>query len=314
MMVQQNPAIRTWRGSPYRNFEDFFSNKGVEIQCFSINPSRRTTIIGKQGTCLTFFPFTLIDHEGKLVDENVEIQLIEVFSKMEMILSGKVTTSEDRLLESGGQFCIQGFQNGKPIKLISPIRVALPVRCKLKNALAMHLFQGSTSKTRGFQSGRVFDWTQSSSKPLPIRKIADKKYFHFEIAHFNWWNCDYYFSKRRSKTMVSARPVCHVGYFDDMTAYLVFEHLQSVARMYKGEHGFTSFNIPTNEAATVIMMALQNGQLYFGKKYIPKTSNKLVYVSMEEVNEEELLDFLKRAQIGKLSFSPVAQYLDQLRK
>lgn len=293
MMVQQNPPIRTWRGSPYRKFEAFFSNNGVGVQYFSIDAGRRTTIIGKHGTRFTFFPFSMINPAGELIKGTVDIKLTEVFSKLEMILTNKVTTSEDRLLESGGQFCLEAFQNNQPVNLITPIKVALPVRCKLKNALAMHLFQGSLSKTRDFQSDRIFDWTQVSNKPLSIQKVGPKKFFQFQIMDFTWWNCDFYFSKRRSKTMVSAKHVSHLECFDDMTAFLVFEDLQSVARMYKGEHSFTSFNIPTRQSATMVMMALQDGQMYFGKKYIPRTSNKLIHVPLEEVNEEDLLGALE---------------------
>jgi hypothetical protein len=78
-----------------------------------------------------------------------------------------------------------------------------------------------------------------------------------------------------------------------MSAYVVFEKLHSVARMYKGEHSFTSFNIPTRQSATVVMMALQDGQLYFGKNYISKTSNKLIHVTLEEVSELEMLEALR---------------------
>lgn len=293
MMAQPNPTVRIWRSSPYRSFEEFFSKNGVGAQYFSLDPFRRTTIIGRCGTRFTFYPFSLVDHTGKLIEKEVEVKLTEVYSKKEMILTDKVTTSEDRLLESGGQFCIEAFYEGQPVHLNAPLTVEVPVRCKLRNALAMHLFQGSISKTRGFQAERGFDWTQASNKPLSIRKIGQRKFFYFQITDFNWWNCDFYFSKRCSKTMVSARHVCHHDDFDDMVAFLAFDHLNSVARLYRGEHSFTSFNIPAKQSATMLMMALRDGQLYFGKRHISKTSNKLIYVKLEEVSEEETLEELQ---------------------
>ena len=92
--------------------------------------------------------------------------------------------------------------------------------------------------------------------------------------------------------MVSARQVSHIEKFDDLVAYLVFKDLNSVTRMYPGEHHFTSFNIPVKQAATVVMMGLHQKQLYFGTQAIDRTSNKIVYVNLDGGSESQLLTVL----------------------
>jgi hypothetical protein len=294
MMSQSNSGVRAYQGSPYRTFEEFFSKNGVQSQVFSINPCRRSTLVGEKGTRLTVFPFSLVDALGRPVEGEVEISLKEVFSKKEMVLSNRVTTSEDRLLESGGQIFVQAFQSGRPLQLSGPMAVELPLRNRLRNPLGMRLFKGAVSITRAFRSGRDFDWEMVSNKPVNIRVLNGSKYFAFNLTEFNWWNCDYFFAKKGARTMVSARCVSQIEEFDDLTAFLVFRDTNSVARMYPGEHSFTSFNIPLKLAAAVVMMGIYDGQLFLGTCEIDQTSNKLLHVRMGPVTEEELLKNLDK--------------------
>lgn len=294
MMTQPNLMVRTMQGSPYRTFDEFFSKHGVPTQVFSINPARRTTIVGKQGTRLTIFPFSLSDVFGNPVEGEVEIFLKEVFSKKEMVLSDKVTTSEDRLLESGGQFFVKACKNLRPLQLSQALSVQLPVREKIGNPLAMKLFVGSTAVTRAYRSKSAFDWKLASNKAVTVRRIGGKKYYSFDINEFNWWNCDYFFAKRTTRTMVSVKTNMPYDYFDDQAAYLIFKNNNSVARMYFGRHHFSSFNIPINLAAAVVVMGIRAGQLYCGKQFIPKTSGGSVMVQMEATTERGLLETLDK--------------------
>lgn len=293
MMIQPNPMVRTLQGSPYQSFKEFFTQNGAQAQVFTINPSRRTTVVGENGTRLTFFPFSLVNGNGNLVDGEIEIRLREIVNKREMVLSDMVTTSEDRLLESAGQFQVQAFKNGRLLKLIKPFSVQLPLRGELSNPLGMKLFLGSTSTTIAFQGKRPFDWRQLSKKPVKIKKIVEKKYFSFDLEEFNWVNCDSFYAKKIPKTMVSAKFVCPVEDLNDQVAYLVFRDINSVARMYYGGHSFTTINIPVNLSARVLIMGLRQGRLYFGQTEIENTSTQMAHLHLFPLMEEELLQALR---------------------
>lgn len=286
--------VHTLKGCPYRRFSEFFAKHGVQDQVFHINPARLTTLIGAKGTRLTFHPFSFINPLGRVVDDEVEIRLKEVFSKKELILSGRVTTSEDRLLESGGQVQIQAFQNGQALQLLRAANVEIPVRPNLRNALAMRLFRGSLSTVMGVNASSTFDWQMVSDRPIKVRRISGKKYFSFEIEQFNWFDCDQFIAKRASKSMVSVQYICpYVDQLEDKQALLVFQDADAVAHMYNRQNRFTSFNVPSKMPVDVLVMGLHNGLLYLGKSTIKKTTNRIIRVALKPIEEGDLVRILQ---------------------
>jgi len=290
MITDPTPVVRTISGSPYRTFEEFFLKNGAEAQVFRINPTRITTIVGKKGIRLTFSPFSLCDVFGKPTTETVTIKLIEINTRPGMLRADKVTISEDRLLESAGQFFIQASQNFLPIELNQPIAVELPLNNTLRNPLAMRLYEGSISTTRSFGSERAFDWKPvGAGKALKIKKRGNQKYCTFELDQFKWFSCNHQLARRASRTMVSAKMICPVQELDDQVAFLVVQDVNAVARMYPAGKKFTIFNVPVKKPVQVLILGLHQGQLYFGRVLIEKTSSRLVPVPMHPVSEQDLL-------------------------
>ncbi len=289
MRSDHTPVVRTLSGSPYRSFGEFFTKNGTAAQSFLINPSRRTTIIGAQGTRLTFFPLSFCDVSGNPVQEEVEIKLIEIFSRPMVVCSGKASTSQDRFLETAGLIYLQGSQNLLPLELSRPVAVELPVATSLRNPLGMRLYAGSTSTTRPFSAEKVFDWKPVENQDVRVRKIGDRKHFTFELDHFNWFSCSYLFAKRANRTMVSARMISPVRKLDDQVALLVFKEVNAVGRMYLSGNKFTLFNVPANMPASVVVMGLEGGTLYYGRNDLEKTSSQLVHVPMDPISEPDLV-------------------------
>ncbi len=286
--------VRTLKGSPYQSVSEFFDYNGAKAQRYRLDPTRRTVLVGEKGTRLTFPPFALVDVSGRIVTEAVEILLTEIFSKSEMLLSDKVSTSEDRLLESGGQLLMQAVLDHQLLDLQKPVTVELPVNPALNNPVAMRLFEGSTTKTRAFCSDRAFDWKLVSRRTVPVVKVGGKKFFRFLLHRSRWVNCDYFFAKHGSRTMVSVRCISQTEEIEDQAAFLVFRDFNAVARMYPGGRGFTSFNIPTRLAATVIVIGLAGGQLYFGATEVDKMSRRLIPVELYPAGESTILEYIQQ--------------------
>lgn len=291
-MSDSNPVVRTLSGSPYRSFNEFFAKNKVSFQSFLINPARRTTIISEGGTRFTFFPFSLCDVFGNPVQEEVEIRLLEVFTRSEMLRSARVTTSQDRLLETAGQLYIQASQNLLSVELRQAVKVEMPVNEDLRNPLAMRLYAGSTSTTRPYSSEKGFDWEPLTDKSLKIKKINGRKYFSFELDRFHWFSCNHLFARRANRTMVSTRMIFPGRELDDQAAFLVFRDVNAVARLYPAGNKFTIFNVPVNMPASILTLGLERGQLFFGMSAIEKISSQLVNVEMHPVTEAVLLERL----------------------
>jgi len=289
MLSGFSPKVSTTDGRPFEKLEDCFSLHGLSPQTFAIDPNRHSTIVGKNGAHINIPPQSLVDFSGQLVSGEVQLQLLEVFTKREIVLSQTFTTSEDKLLEMGGQLFLQATQNYLPLKLIKPIPVDIPMVQGIRNPVAMRLYQGSTSITRSFGESPVFDWKSSEKKKLPISKLNGHKYYRFYLLDFDWVGCGGLPARRSQHSMVSAKYVNALGELDDSMAILSLDHRRSVVRMHNSGHRFTSFNLPLKEPAHLMVFGLREGRLFAGMTQIPKLSNKLIRVELKAVDEEDLL-------------------------
>ncbi|NET36690.1 MAG: hypothetical protein F6K19_32460 [Cyanothece sp. SIO1E1] len=279
-------------------FQTFLEAHALPAQSFVVNPSRRTTVVGKLGTRLTFFPNSFIDSAGQVVTDTVTVQLREVFSKEEMIFTGLPTTSEDRLLESAGQFHLQAKAGSRELSLQKGVNVELPIRDEINNPVAMRLFRGSSSSTRAYRSGFNFDWELASDQHLNLVKNIGKRYFHFSIDQLNWWNCDS-FVKARQKVMLSVKMETVIEEFEDRLAFLVFKDINAAVRMYPTGRRFSAINIPTQLSASLLVMASAKGQLYLGEADVLRTSNRMLRLPIQPIDENDLIREIRQLASGK---------------
>lgn len=278
-------------------FQTFLEAHALTTQSFAVNPTRRTTVVGKLGTRLTFFPNSFMDSAGQVVSDTVTVQLREVFSKEEMIFTGLPTTSEDRLLESAGQFHLQASVGSRELSLRKGVTVELPIRDEISNPVAMRLFRGSSSSTRAYRSGYNFDWELANDQHLNLVKNIGRRYFHFTIDQLNWWNCDS-FVKARQKVMLSVKMETLIEAFEDRLAFLVCRDINAVVRMYPTGRRFSAINIPTQLTASLLVMASAKGQLYFGEAEILRTSNRMLRLPIQPIAEDDLIRKIRRFAKG----------------
>lgn len=294
MTLPTKVPATTPQGGQVFAFQPFLQTFCRPAQTFVINPSRRTTIVGQQGTRLTFYPGSFTDHLGNPQMEQVTLKLTEVFSKDEIIFSGLPTTCEDRVLESAGQFRLEATAKNAELSLRKEVTVELPVPDHVSNPMAMHLFQGSESSTRAFRSGYNFDWHQEGAKPLTLVKSMGRRYFHFSIDQLNWWNCDSFY-KSRQKAMLSIKMGTHIEEFEDKLAFLIFKDINTVVRMYPMGHRFSAMHIPTQMSVSILCMAYAKQQLYLGETDILRTSNTMLRLPIYPVTEAELIEHIKKS-------------------
>jgi len=121
-------------------FDDNLTNA---VQNFTINGSSWTEIIGSQGTKILFGANSFQDASGNVVTGNIDIELVELLSIKDMILMDKPTTSNGRILTTGGELNVNAFQNGQKLSLTpnSYIDIKVPTDNPDNN---MGLFLGVT--------------------------------------------------------------------------------------------------------------------------------------------------------------------------
>ncbi|TSJ40164.1 hypothetical protein [Fluviicola chungangensis] len=109
--------------NPATNYATAFFNNNLSngTQTFTINAGQAQTITGNKGTVIHFNANSFVTASGAPVTGSVQIELVEIFSKSDMILLnkqpvGKTGNGVSQLI-SGGQFSIVAKQNGQKLKL-----------------------------------------------------------------------------------------------------------------------------------------------------------------------------------------------------
>lgn len=292
MLARTNISLGNLQKTSRTNLEALCSNNCNQL--YSIDASRMTTLVSASGIRFTFYPFSFQDVIGNDVSGEVKINIREARHKGEMMLLDKMTTSEDRLLESAGQFCMEATQDDMPLQLSLPVAVEMPINTLITNPLAAKLFVGSLSEALMKSANKIFDWKCTFNRTLRVKKLNRKKYYSFYITELNWFACSHFHARRISRAMVSARCVCPNEELEEQAAFLVFKNMNAVVRMYPGYNGFTALNIPSNQAASVVFIGFGQGKWFFGIHPIEKTASQIVVVHAESISESQLLENLKK--------------------
>jgi hypothetical protein len=90
----------------FDKIEAFFEKKQT-TQTFVLRTDIGQVITGEKGTILNIPPNSFVDEEGELVTEKVTLRLKEVYELEDMIIEQVQTTSEGKLIETGGMLFIE---------------------------------------------------------------------------------------------------------------------------------------------------------------------------------------------------------------
>ncbi|WMX12146.1 hypothetical protein [Aureispira sp. CCB-E] len=243
---------------PYNKVSDLFDNQEPKKQKFTITPTSAQTITGEDGTKITFSANSFVDAQGNLVTGQIDFELQEIYSKGDMIWSERMTVaSNGQLLESGGEFFMSATSGGQEVFLNQDYFMEVPISSATSNPSAMDLFTSTESDST---------WTPVDSSWVGIDSLNSNYQFYFDSL--TWINCDYFVGGANMTNAFSVEPRLSAGVnLTDVTAYVVFNNLNSVASLYynptTGTFG-TSFQLPIGESVTIVIVGMDASQIYLG--------------------------------------------------
>jgi hypothetical protein len=196
----------------------FFKDNLEEAkQHFQVDVSVTSTIEGEHGLQATFYPNTLMDENGNDITGFVDVELVEIFNKKDMILKNKPTLSyhqgEYKPLISDGEFYISVTQNNNPVflKPYLEVKVTIP-----RNDFSVT----STPRFLGTEANDTLIWNMDydSTAFFSTGGNPNSTIWTTSLPLFNWINCDWFMSDPRPLTIVEAE--LPPGY--DNTTCMVF--------------------------------------------------------------------------------------------
>jgi outer membrane protein assembly factor BamB len=122
-----------------QTLDDYYQeNRDNSLQTFIVDANSPIEVTGEQGTTVTIPANNFLDANGNIVTGNVEVKLIEVFSKLDMLKTDITTvTTENEMLISGGEFFLDVTLPGSDIGLrpVEAMIVNVPAEVEDPNML-----------------------------------------------------------------------------------------------------------------------------------------------------------------------------------
>jgi hypothetical protein len=232
----------------------FADNNSDAIQQFTIDVSTTAVVTGAKGTQFTFYPNMFSDANGNIVTGNVDLEIIEIFDKEDMLFLNKQTVGNDngsfKPLISGGEFMVKAYQNGNELNARWGYQADVPA----PNGVDMNMeifYQGNSSSD-------TLIWNVSDSSFLfPNSNNGYTVYFD----SLNWVNLDYFMNFPGNQTSVS---VDVPDGFDNTNCavFISFDGYNSLVRLYDYVNGYITsgnyYTIPEGMPVHFIALAYIN--------------------------------------------------------
>jgi len=243
------------------NIHEILGSLAEPIQNLSISNDWWDQIVGAKGTIIKFPANTFVTLSGAPVSGTVDIELIEILNKSEMILSNKATMSTGGLLVSGGELFVNAKQGGSQLKF-APGKSADVVLPTDPAPPAMDLFVGSNEAD-------VADlvWTPVTT---PVTVGFDSASFStdnykFQIDSCQWINCDFFRNDPAPRTGVNI--ALSSDHSQENTAvYISVDGENAVANLYSfagNTFSTPSFSyFPIGTAVTIIVISDFDGDMH----------------------------------------------------
>lgn len=135
------------------------ADKAIESQVFKLNPLRDTIIETKNGIVFSIPAKTFLNKQGQTPEGQIELEIKEAMTPLEIMKAGLSTTSNGKLLETGGMFYVNARveEESLTIDKSNPINANVPVNNNKKD---MMLFKGE----------RKVDGSINWIDPKPMKK------------------------------------------------------------------------------------------------------------------------------------------------
>ena len=97
--------------------DKLLSQLSEKPQKFTTSSNKATIVTGKKGTVIHLDPTYLETADGSPLGDDIQIELLELTNKSNLILNNAQTTSNGQILVTGGAYYINILSNGKQLKI-----------------------------------------------------------------------------------------------------------------------------------------------------------------------------------------------------
>lgn len=265
---KENSTTTTSNTKKQSALNDLFKNLTPPMQNFTINAGQNQVVTGEKGTQITFYANSFKRKDGTIpTSGQVKIVLQEMLTGPEMILAAKTTTSNGKLLQSGGQIYIKAYQNGEELLVNKSAKPQINIPMEGSNP--MNIFYGKTTERDSIKGDTTINWEEDKTDTVTIKRDSSSQYswYNFQLDSFTYINCDYFMN---SSNLTDFKVNVPSGFVDTNTAiFIYFPTANAVTRMYSFDKTTNSFNLgdyyrlPTGFQVKLFVVVKKSNKFYY---------------------------------------------------
>ena len=250
---------------------------------------------------LTFYPGSFLQNGARITNKKVTVELDYVRSKKEMVENLLGTSSNGKIIETGGMVNVQVYCDGKPVSLD-------PAKCyQLNMVVAGGNIPNEMDMFYGEETDAGINWVEADGDPSVQNNITVTEWARDSVSRFvigmecfpkkfGWVNCDF-FCKSNNKALTNP---CLIGIGPTngdsifVQGFAVFKNLNVIINPCCSTNPEEMCFGPLPVDAEVYYILIGKGKLGYYLGYVEKkviVDDKVV-IHMELKTLQEIKDFL----------------------
>jgi len=266
----------------FTTLANFFKANGATTQTFAFDAAAGGTFTTPKGTVVEVPGNAFVNTIGLPVDGTVTLDVRDIYTKSDMILSNVTSKSvSGSPLISGGEAFFKYSQNGHPLKLndANPITVRMP---RTQGSTPMELYTALVDTPTG-----GIKWFPN---PNPIDTM--NSYLSYQLNALVgtvdpgslWTNCDHAFDNYTSTNLtITLDPD-----FYNISSFIAFDNVNTVVSLYPYGEVFTYNYAPLGYHGHLVFIGIKNGKLLTEIQPLTIVENQTVELHPTENNAAAL--------------------------
>ncbi len=289
---------------------NYLSRLETPSEFFYISPNADTTIYGEKGTRITIHAGCITYKNGDEVKRLIEIELKELFSKADLVLTNKPTVANRQMLVSAGSLYINARAEEQDLAIICPDGITVSIPRNMENS-SMDLFLGQITKRGNVNWVKDSSLTEINMNAAETPNYEEEYYenpggmwynpetnyesdyvstYLFTTGKFGWINCDRFYEDPKEKVnmVVKLKETLPLPYKTNM--YLVFKNINSVMQLYTADNEvYESTDLPKGEEVYLVTVSANEGRNFFSIESLVVEDKMIIPVAvLKETSKDEI--------------------------
>ncbi len=265
---------------------EFLAKYAATNQLFTVTTASLQQIIGAKGTTITIPALAFKTKTGTVIQGNIDLKLIEVYGKKDMIYSKAQSATKDDIFISAGQIKFTAKQGDEDLYLISAKTITVNYPTTTTPGTDYTAFFGHSDLVNNnniYQADTIGidNIAQPFFTPLNYQVVADS---------LDWISCGRFTGNAGAITGFSVNLIGNFN-INNTEIFVVYPSAKGVGYLNKISEQLYSntYKLAVGTSVTIVALSKINGRYFSSYKTVAITGLLVLTLDFTETNEADII-------------------------